>query len=82
MDEVGTSDALGHGQVDRKDLEDRGMDPATKGRPGFVCGLHERRAPGTAEAVHTDVDQAGKLGGKVLHMHAGTAVDLGRELPR
>ena len=77
-------DALDPGG-DRQVGGDRAQGPevaavAVQGVPGPV-GDHLGRArrpgrPGSAEAVHLEVDEFGQLSGQVLDMNSGTAVHI------
>jgi len=71
----GVAEGRGHLEVDAEGLQGG----IGVGQPR---GDRVRRGVGArlAEALHVDLDQPPELGNEVLHVHAGTAIDVRRPL--
>src|SRR5450755_1009697 len=75
--QVGAAHGRHHRQVGRE-----GLQRAVGCRELCPRPVGDRLAPVRPLAVHGQPHQAADLAGEVLHVHARTAVDLGRVLPR
>ncbi len=73
MQDIGPRNAIGHQQVHAEGGQ-RGVGVGELGRGPVGASIPAR----CAEAVHIDVHQALQVGHELVHVDAGTAIDLGR----
>jgi hypothetical protein len=78
VDDRAAADRRGHLQVGGEDPQRR----IGTGQARVVLGVRRRTGARLAEAVHVDVDELGQLTRQQLDVDAGTAVHVGRVLPR